>query len=184
MTLGCDKLSSLIFLCEVLRQHVLTRWGRFPRSRWGSWLRTEFVLTILLQHAFSSLIIDKATIYPHATVESLCHPPFHSLINTNKTDACMNAHTCTYTHTHTLVLYVALTISYLHGNAIIWLWGVTLEWLTMCLTTSLSKHKEKLRRMEYILCLLFSSGFSIYTFKLPMEYAKACHPASSCMIDW
>lgn len=33
-TSGCDKLSSLIFLCDVLRQLVLTRWGRFPRSRW------------------------------------------------------------------------------------------------------------------------------------------------------
>lgn len=74
----------------------------------------------------------------------------------------MNAHTCIYTHSGGKTL----TISHLHGNAIIWLWGVTLEWLTMCLTTSLSKHKEKLRRIEYIPCLLFSSGFSIhmYTF--------------------
>jgi len=55
--------------------------------------------TILLQHAFSFCIIDKAPIYPHATTESLCRPPFHSLINTNKTDAWLTAHTHTHTHT-------------------------------------------------------------------------------------
>ena len=136
------------------------------------WLRTEFGSTILLQHAFSFLIIDKAPIYPHATAESLCRPPFHSLINKDKTDALMNAHTHTHTHTGGM----ALTISHLHGNAIIWLWGVTLEWPTMCLTTSLSKHKEKLRRMEYILCLLSSSGFSIYTLKTPRGVRGSMSP--------
>lgn len=97
-------------------------------------------------------------------------------------------HAWMHAHARTHTGGIALSIAHLHGNAIIWLWGVMLEWLTMRLTTSLSKHKEKLGRMEYIVCCFFSSGFRIYTLKLE----DVCHPALSlvthelihCLYSW
>lgn len=44
------------------------------------------------------LITNEAPNFPHTAAEPLCRPPFQPLINTNKTDACVNAHTCTYAH--------------------------------------------------------------------------------------
>lgn len=121
--------------CHRCLSSVRTSWESFFHRQmrdvvdWGpSFLAQQSSFSV----AFCSPFKARTPIYPPL-------PPFHPLINGNKTEARMSAHA---PHVHTAAARLSPS-PHLHGNAIICQRGVMLEWLTMWLTTSLSKAQRK-----------------------------------------